>query len=46
MIYVLPDLALTVVMTSNDDAASARGGHVQRLHALLVEAIIPAAEHA
>jgi CubicO group peptidase (beta-lactamase class C family) len=46
MIYVLPDLALTVVMTSNDDAASARGGHVQRLHALLVEAIIPAAERA
>jgi CubicO group peptidase (beta-lactamase class C family) len=46
MIYVLPDLALTVVMTSDNDAASARGGHVQRLHALLVEAIIPAAERA
>ncbi len=46
MIYVLPDLALTVVMTSNDDAVSARGGHVQRLHALMVEAIIPAAERA
>jgi CubicO group peptidase (beta-lactamase class C family) len=46
MIYVVPDLALTVVMTSNDDAASARGGHVQRLHAFMAEAIIPAAERA
>jgi CubicO group peptidase (beta-lactamase class C family) len=46
MIYLVPDLALTVVMTSNDDAASARGGHVQRLHALMAEAIIPAAARA
>ena len=46
MIYVVPDLALTAVMTSSDDAVSARGGHVQRLHALLVEEIIPAAERA
>jgi CubicO group peptidase (beta-lactamase class C family) len=46
MIYVVPDLALTVVMTSDANTPSARSGHVQRLHALLVEGLIPAAERA
>ena len=46
MIYVLPELALTVVMTSDDTAVAARGGHVRRLHDLLVQGIIPAAERA
>ena len=46
MIYVVPDLALTVVMTSDDTAPSGRSGHVRRLHALLVQGIIPAAERA
>ena len=42
MIYVVPDLALTVVMTS--DASSEReGGHIDALHALLAEGIVPAA---
>jgi CubicO group peptidase (beta-lactamase class C family) len=45
MIYILPDLALTVVMTSDNTAPSRRSGHVRRLHRLLVDAIIPAAEH-
>jgi len=43
MLYVVPDLALTVVMTS-DPNAPGRGGHVDALHALLAEAIVPAAE--
>lgn len=43
MIYVVPDLRLTVVMTSL--ATGARdGGHVQALHQLLADGIIPAAE--
>jgi CubicO group peptidase (beta-lactamase class C family) len=42
MVYVLPDLRLTVVMTS--DAGAARdGGHIAALHALLAERIVPAA---
>ena len=42
MIYVLPSLALTVVMTS--DATAARDGdHIDRLHALLADGIVPAA---
>jgi CubicO group peptidase (beta-lactamase class C family) len=43
MIYVVPDLALTVVMTS-DHAPARRDGHVRLLHALLADGIIPAAE--
>lgn len=35
MLYVVPSLQLTVVMTSDDSAASARGGHRNALHALL-----------
>ncbi|MFS0736008.1 serine hydrolase [Sphingomonas sp. 1P06PA] len=42
MVYVIPDLALTVVMTS--DAGGARDGdHIDALHRLLTEGIIPAA---
>ena len=46
MIYVVPDLALTVVMTSDNTAPSGRSGYVRRLHELLVRNIMPAAEHA
>jgi CubicO group peptidase (beta-lactamase class C family) len=35
MIYIVPDLAVTVVMTSADDQASARSGHRDALHALM-----------
>jgi CubicO group peptidase (beta-lactamase class C family) len=43
MVYVLPDLALTVVMTS--DASAARdGGHIDALHRLVADGIVPAAE--
>jgi CubicO group peptidase (beta-lactamase class C family) len=43
MVYVLPDLALTVVMTSTSDGARDTG-HVAALHALLAHGIVPAAE--
>ena len=43
MLYVVPSLALTVVMTSDADGPR-DGGHVASLHALLVDGIIPAAE--
>jgi CubicO group peptidase (beta-lactamase class C family) len=46
MLYVVPDLALTVVMTSNADGPSGRSGYVRELHALLADFIIPAAEGA
>jgi CubicO group peptidase (beta-lactamase class C family) len=46
MIYVVPDLALTVVMTSDPTAPSGRNGYVRRLHELLVQGIMPAAERA
>ena len=43
MLYVVPDLRLTVVMTS--DATGARDtGHIAALHALLADGIVPAAE--
>lgn len=35
MLYIMPDLALTVVMTSDDSRPSARTGHRDQLHALL-----------
>ena len=42
MIYIVPDLALTVVMTSGTDVE--RGtGHVDALRRLLVQGIVPAA---
>lgn len=42
MVFVAPDLALTVVMTS-DPSPRARDGHVQALHRLLDERLVPAA---
>lgn len=43
MLYIVPDLRLTVVMTS--DATGAReGGHIDALHALVRDGIVPAAE--
>jgi len=42
MVYVLPSLALTAVMTSDPDARGVTG-HVQALHALMDHTIIPAA---
>jgi CubicO group peptidase (beta-lactamase class C family) len=43
MAYVVPDLAMTVVMTS-DPNSPGRGGHVEALNALLADKIVPAAE--
>lgn len=43
MIYIVPDLRLTVVMTS-DPNGTRDTGHVQALHQLLADGIIPAAE--
>lgn len=43
MIYVVPDLALTVAMTSDPDSPG-RNGHVDALHGLLANHIAPAAE--
>jgi hypothetical protein len=42
MIYVVPDLALTVVMTS-DPSGARDSGHIAALHALLANGIVPAA---
>lgn len=42
MIFVVPDLALTVVMTS-DPSPRGRDGHVSGLHRLLDQYIVPAA---
>ena len=39
MLYVVPRLELTVVMTSNENAPSSRTGHRDDLHALLAEII-------
>ena len=44
MLYVVPDLALTVVVTSDPTRPARSDGHVGALHALLAEIIIPAAE--
>jgi hypothetical protein len=35
MLYVVPRLGLTVVMTSDDSASAARSGHRNDLHQLL-----------
>lgn len=43
MLYVVPDLELTVVMTS-DSSAARDGGHIDALHRLLADGIVPAAE--
>jgi CubicO group peptidase (beta-lactamase class C family) len=42
-VYVVPELALTVVMTSDPTGPSGRGGYVRELHALLADAIVSAA---
>ncbi|RYY12901.1 MAG: class C beta-lactamase-related serine hydrolase [Alphaproteobacteria bacterium] len=42
MVYVVPDLALTVVMTS-DPSGARDNGHIAALHALLADGIVPAA---
>jgi CubicO group peptidase (beta-lactamase class C family) len=44
MIYVLPALGLTAVITSDPAAPSGRTGYVRQLHGLLADGIIPAAE--
>jgi len=44
MVYVVPDLALTVVMTSDPAAPSGRNGYVRQLHGLLAQGIVAAAE--
>jgi CubicO group peptidase (beta-lactamase class C family) len=44
MIYIVPELALTAVITSDPTAPSGRNGYVRELHALLAEGLVPAAE--
>jgi CubicO group peptidase (beta-lactamase class C family) len=44
MIFVVPALRLTVVMTSDPEPTATRDGHVDALHRLLDEGFIPAAE--
>ena len=44
MVYVVPDLALTVVVTSDPNRPARSDGHVGELNALLLETIVPAAE--
>jgi CubicO group peptidase (beta-lactamase class C family) len=40
MLYVVPRLELTVVMTSDENAPSSRTGHRDDLHALLAEIVV------
>lgn len=44
MLYVVPSLRLTAVMTSDIDAPSGRTGYARELHALLADGILPALE--
>lgn len=46
MVYVVPDLALCVIITSDHTSPSGRTGYVRELHALLAGGIVPAAERA
>ena len=46
MLYVVPRLELTAVMTSNESAPSSRTGHRDDLHALLGEIMAAVAGHA
>jgi CubicO group peptidase (beta-lactamase class C family) len=46
MLYVVPSLGLTVVMTSDATQPSRQGGYRDQLHALLADGIIPAVEGA
>lgn len=42
MLYVIPELALTVVITADPTPPSRRGGDVDRLHRILEQQLIPA----
>ncbi|MFN3597625.1 MAG: serine hydrolase domain-containing protein [Rubricoccaceae bacterium] len=44
MVFVVPSLSLTVVMTSDWETTSAADGHLAALHRLLADRLIPAAE--
>jgi len=44
MLYVVPSLALTVVVTSDPNRPARSDGHVGDLNAMLAETILPAAE--
>ena len=44
MIYVVPSLGVTAVMTSDPTAPSGRSGYVDQLHALLSDGIMAAIE--
>ncbi|WP_058635552.1 serine hydrolase domain-containing protein [Aureimonas ureilytica] len=44
MIYVIPDLQLTVAITSDESQPSARSGYVVDLHRLVSETIVPLAQ--
>lgn len=46
MLYVIPDLALTVVMTSDPTPPSPGRSYLRQLEALVAEVLIPAAESA
>ncbi|MGO7465098.1 6-aminohexanoate hydrolase, partial [Rhizobium ruizarguesonis] len=39
MLYIVPSLDLTVVMTSEDSGSSARNGYMDLLHGLLSDII-------
>lgn len=43
MVYVIPDLQLTIVMTS-DPNGTRDTGHIDALHRLVADLLIPAAE--
>ena len=40
MLYIVPSLGLTVAMTSEEDAPSARTGYRDRLHQLMSDIIL------
>jgi hypothetical protein len=42
MLYVVPSLGVSVVMTSDPSEPSGRTGYVRELHALLTDRILPA----
>ena len=44
MIYVVPDLSLTVAVTSDLSAPSGRTGYGRELNRLLADGLVPAAE--
>lgn len=44
MVFVVPAMNMTVVMTSDPSPMDSRGGHVDALHGLLDRVLVPAAE--